>query len=124
MDPAPAIAARIEARMAEIGAGFSRSVPWRDAGVWHVARQDLSGKRVEIETTVKDAAALPWELLRDPDTDVTLRLRARAFVRAIHNAVQRPQATPERRWADTRAGGDLARRAGARMCHSAPLHGG
>jgi len=90
MDPAPAIAARIERRMAEIGADLFTKV-LGNTPVWHAARHDLSGTRIEIETTVKDATALPWELLRDPDADVPLALRARAFVRATHDAVARPK---------------------------------
>ena len=83
MEPAPAIAARIEGRMAEIGAElFTKALG--NTPVWQEARHDLSGTRVEIETTVKDATALPWELMRDPEADVPLALRARAFVRATH----------------------------------------
>ncbi|MGA2592918.1 MAG: CHAT domain-containing protein, partial [Bryobacteraceae bacterium] len=89
MDPAPAIAARIERRMAEIGTELFGKV-LGNTPVWHEVRHDLSDTRVEIETTVKDATALPWELLRDPDADVPLALRARAFVRATHDAAQRP----------------------------------
>jgi tetratricopeptide (TPR) repeat protein len=90
MDPAPAIAARIERRMAEIGVElFTKALG--NTPVWQGARHDLSATRVEIETTVKDATALPWELLRDPEADVPLALRARAFVRATHDSVQRPK---------------------------------
>src|ERR1017187_2742716 len=99
MDPAPAIAARIEGRMAEIGVELFTKV-LGNAPVWHEVRHDLSGTRVEIETTVKDATALPWELLRDPDADVPLALRARAFVRAPPGSVQRPKLTQ-------RAGGPI-----------------
>src|ERR1035438_1178830 len=62
MDPAPVIAARIERRMAEIGADLFTKV-LGNTQVWHEARHDLGGTRVEIETTVRDATALPWELL-------------------------------------------------------------
>src|ERR1035438_639143 len=92
MDPAPAIAAGIERRMAEIGADLFTKV-LGNTPVWREVRHHLSGTRVEIETTVKDAAALPWELLRDPDADVPLALRARAFVRSTHGSVQRPKLT-------------------------------
>lgn len=88
MDPAPVIAVRIERRMAEIGADLFTKV-LGNTPVWHDARHDLSGTRVEIETTVKDATTLPWELLRDPEANVPLALRARAFVRATHDAVVR-----------------------------------
>jgi hypothetical protein len=89
MDPAPAIAKRIEARMAEIGADlFNKALG--NTEVWPEVRHHLSDTHVEIETTVKDATALPWELLRDPKADVPLALRARAFVRTTHDSVQRP----------------------------------
>lgn len=93
MEPAPAIAAHIERRMAEIGAELFGKVLGQTP-VWHEVRHDLSDTRIEIATTVKDATALPWELLRDPDADVPLALRAQAFVRATHDAVQRPKLTP------------------------------
>jgi hypothetical protein len=90
MEPAPAIAARIEGRMAEIGAElFTKALG--NTPVWQEVRHNLSATRIEIETTVKDAAALPWELMRDPEADVPLALRARAFVRATHDAVQPPK---------------------------------
>ncbi|HXM45230.1 MAG TPA: CHAT domain-containing protein [Bryobacteraceae bacterium] len=90
MDPAPAIAARIERRMAEIGMElFTKALG--STSVWQEARHDLSATRVEIETTVKDATALPWELMRDPEADMPLALRARTFVRATHDSVQRPK---------------------------------
>jgi hypothetical protein len=89
MDPAPAIAARIEQRMAEIGVELFGKV-LGSTPVWHEVRHAVSATRIEIETTVKDATALPWELLRDPDADVPLALRARAFVRSTHDSVQRP----------------------------------
>jgi hypothetical protein len=89
MDPAPAIAARIERRMAEIGVDlFTKALG--NTEVWPEVRHDLSATRVEIETTVKDATALPWELLRDPNADVLLALRARAFVRSTHDSVEQP----------------------------------
>ncbi|HEY3233021.1 MAG TPA: hypothetical protein VGJ87_27565 [Roseiflexaceae bacterium] len=40
-------------------------------------------------TEVRAATAIPWELLRDPTTDVPLALRAREFVHPLTNAVQR-----------------------------------
>jgi CRISPR/Cas system-associated endoribonuclease Cas2 len=48
MDPAPAIAARIERRMAEIGLDLFTKV-LGDTLVWQEVRHDLSGTRVEIE---------------------------------------------------------------------------
>jgi hypothetical protein len=90
MDPAPAIAARIEKRMAEIGAElFTKALG--NTEVWPEARHDLSDTRIEIETTVQDATALPWELMRDPQADVPLALRARALVRSTHDSVERPK---------------------------------
>jgi tetratricopeptide (TPR) repeat protein len=93
-DPAPEIAARIEEHMAQIGtelfkALFQSSDDARD--LWAMLRTRLSDTRIEIITTVAEATAIPWELIRDPKTDVPLALRARSFVHAQPQAVQVPQ---------------------------------
>ena len=93
-DPAPKIAARVERRMAEMGtdlfkALFHANDDARD--LWASLRDRLNETRVEIVTGVREATALPWELLRDPKTDTPLALRANAFVRAVHQAAQRPR---------------------------------
>jgi tetratricopeptide (TPR) repeat protein len=85
LDPAPKIAARIEKRMAEIGvelfeAIFQSGEDGRD--LWATLRALLNETRVEIVTEVREAAAIPWELIRDPKTDTPLALRAQSFVRA------------------------------------------
>jgi tetratricopeptide (TPR) repeat protein len=90
LDPAPKIAARIEARMDQIGAELFGAV-LAGTSVWDEARHDLAETRVEVVTGVQEATAIPWELLRDPDSGVALALRARAFVRGIHDAAQRPK---------------------------------
>ncbi|HEV2854342.1 MAG TPA: CHAT domain-containing protein [Thermoanaerobaculia bacterium] len=92
-DPAPAIARRIEERMAEIGTELFRSVfqASEDArGLWAVLRDRLPDTRVEIVTGVSEANAIPWELLRDPKTDTPLALSARSFVRAQPTPARRP----------------------------------
>ena len=93
MDPAPAIAARIEARLAEIGetlfrALFQANDDARD--LWATLRAQLNDTRIEIITGVAEATAIPWELLRDPKTGVHLALRAPVFVRSHPQAAQRP----------------------------------
>jgi hypothetical protein len=93
LDPAPKIAARVEQRMAEVGielfqAVFQASDDGRD--LWATLRPRLPDARVEIVTEVREATAIPWELLRDPKTDTPLALRARAFVRAHPQAAQWP----------------------------------
>ena len=93
-DPAPKIAARIEGRMAEMGAALFRDVfqandDARD--LWATLRHQLNDTRVEISTGVEGANAMPWELIRDPKTDAPLALRARSFVRAYSQAAQRPK---------------------------------
>lgn len=90
LDPAPAIAARIEARMAGIGVELFRAV-LEKTPLWAEVHHQLSDTRIEISTGVKEATAIPWELLRDPEADVPLALRAQAFVRGTHDAVQRPK---------------------------------
>lgn len=92
-DPAPKIAARVEALIKELGvtlfrAVFQSSDDARD--LWATLRLGLSDTRVEVVTGVNEAAAVPWELLRDPTTDTPLALRARSFVRAHPQPAQRP----------------------------------
>ncbi|MBM3150188.1 MAG: CHAT domain-containing protein, partial [Chloroflexi bacterium] len=59
---------------------------------------------VEIVTGVREAAAIPWELIRDPKTDTPLALRARTFVRAQPQPAQRPQLPPLPRLSGERPG--------------------
>ncbi len=104
LDPAPTIAHRIEARLIELGtdlfkAVFRSSDDARD--LWATLRGTLNDTRIEIITSVEDATAIPWELLRDPTTAVSLALRAASFVRAQPTAAQRPQ------WRTDTSGGKI-----------------
>jgi hypothetical protein len=87
MDPAPERAARVEARLAELGVTLFKSVFTGDAfEYWVDVKSRLSETRVEVVVSdVAQAAAIPWELLRDPQAGAALALRARAFVRAHAN---------------------------------------
>lgn len=94
LDPAPTIAARIEQRMNDIGtelfkAVFHSSDDSRD--LWATLRGQLNNARVEINTEVREATAIPWELLRDPKTEAALALRSQAFVRSQPQTAQRPK---------------------------------
>src|SRR5689334_2682258 len=82
-EPNPAIAARVERRMAEIGAELFGAV-FRGGALrlWARLQDRLEETRIEIVTEVAEATTIPWELLRDPDSDIALSLRARSFVRA------------------------------------------
>jgi hypothetical protein len=93
-DPAPKVAARIEQRIVEIGTDlfqkvFHTSDDTRD--LWAELRAKLDDTHVEVITSVEGAAAIPWELIRDPRTDIPLALRAEVFVRAHPQPAQRPQ---------------------------------
>jgi tetratricopeptide (TPR) repeat protein len=93
INPAPRIAAEVEDRLAGLGVELFRAVfhasdDTRD--LWATVRDHLADTRVEVVTDVAGATAIPWELLRDPTTNVPLALRARAFVRAYQQAAQRP----------------------------------
>jgi hypothetical protein len=70
--------------------------------VWGQIQGQLPTIRVEVATEVEDATALPWELLRDPDTDMPLALQAASFVRVNHTVNQ-----PVDPATDTDAGGSL-----------------
>lgn len=83
-EPAPKIAAKIEQRMAEIGIELFEKVfrSNSDTGlIWEEVRDRLNETRVEIITGVREATAIPWELMRDPKTNIPLALAAQAFVR-------------------------------------------
>jgi tetratricopeptide (TPR) repeat protein len=93
LEPAPRIAERVEQRMAEVGTALFRAVfqSGDDArDLWATLRTALSDTRVEVVTGVREAATVPWELLRDPTTNTPLALRARSFVRAHPQPQQRP----------------------------------
>src|SRR5439155_25153944 len=83
LDPAPTIAAGVEARLAELGTRLFEAVfAGRDAqDLWATLRRNLPVTRVEIASEVAEAATLPWELLRDPKTDTAVALQAASFVR-------------------------------------------
>lgn len=88
-EPAPAIARRVEGRLAEVGmelfaAVFQKSDDARD--LWTLVRERLAETRVEIVTGVAEANSIPWELLRDPKTGSPLALTAQSFVRAQPDA--------------------------------------
>jgi hypothetical protein len=88
-DPYPARAARIETRMCEIGHALFNGLFATDSHtlrLWGKIAERLDDLRVEIVTNAEGATALPWELLRDPDTDTALALHARSFVRAAPQA--------------------------------------
>jgi tetratricopeptide (TPR) repeat protein len=92
-DPAPAIAARIEQRIAEIGRELFRHIfeSSRDAQhLWYQLQDRLDAVRIEIASDMQGAVAIPWELLRDPITNSPLALRARAFVRRHPYALRIP----------------------------------
>ena len=67
-DPAPKIAAKIEARLREIGQQlFAHIFKANDDAIklWNNISDRFEHVRVEIITEAQDAAALPWELLWD-----------------------------------------------------------
>jgi len=93
-DPAPEIAARIEQRLAEIGSAlFEKIFQANDdaRGLWASVQPRLEETRVEVIAAAVETARLPWELLRDPRSDVVLALRARSFVRTQSGAAQAPR---------------------------------
>lgn len=53
--------------------------------IWFAVREHLADLRVEIASGVAEAAAIPWELMRDPQSDSAIALRVQAFVRVQSN---------------------------------------
>lgn len=93
-DPAPKIAARVEKRIAEIGTALFATLFQTDEDardMWAVLRDRLDDTRIEIVSDVREAASVPWELLRDPKTRTPLALSANAFVRAAHRSAVAPR---------------------------------
>ncbi|MEI7733528.1 MAG: CHAT domain-containing protein [Verrucomicrobiota bacterium] len=46
---------------------------------------DLADLRIEITTGIAEAASIPWELMRDPQSDSAIALRVQSFVRVQSN---------------------------------------
>jgi tetratricopeptide (TPR) repeat protein len=90
-DPAPALAAAAEARLALTGEELFGQVFSGDAaGIWERARDRLSEVRVEVDTDPGAGPGLAWELLRDPGRDQAVALGAGAFVRTHLRAAGHP----------------------------------
>lgn len=53
--------------------------------LWFAVRQRLADLRIEIASGVAEAASIPWELMRDPQSDSAIALRAQSFVRVQSN---------------------------------------
>ena len=94
-EPAPTIAARIERRIADLGNELFKKVFESDEQsrrLWARVYEQLSDVRVEVVSSVREATAIPWELIRDPHTGTVLAHRAGAFVRTHDQPVETPQA--------------------------------
>lgn len=53
--------------------------------IWFAVREQLADLRIEITTGVAEAASIPWELMRDPQSDSAIALRVQSFVRVQSN---------------------------------------
>jgi tetratricopeptide (TPR) repeat protein len=85
-DPAPKVAQRAEARLADLGSElFARVFGAGDAAqLWYEGTSGvggLAGTRVEVDADPGDVPGLPWELLRQPSTGAAAVLGAGEFVR-------------------------------------------
>lgn len=93
LDPAPKFAARIKGHIREIGHELFRSV-LGGTDVWAAAKSRLGDTRIEVESGAGDGM-VPWELLRDPDSEIPLALHVPSFVRAHSQAALRPKPAPQ-----------------------------
>jgi tetratricopeptide (TPR) repeat protein len=82
-EPAPAVAARCASRLRELGeelftALFGGTAEAR--ALWGaLSRRGLDAIQVEIDVDLDDMVPVPFELLRDPDSDTVLALAAQSF---------------------------------------------
>ena len=53
--------------------------------IWFAVREQLADLRVEITTGIAEGASIPWELMRDPQSDSAIALRVNSFVRVQSN---------------------------------------
>lgn len=53
--------------------------------IWFAVREQLADLRVEITTGIAEAASIPWELMRDPQSNSPIALRVKSFVRVQSN---------------------------------------
>ncbi len=92
--PHPERAARVEHLMHDLGVRLFRHLFQQEGHqrIWAKVYEHLPTMRIEVMSTPQEAAALPWELLRDPFTDTPVALSAAAFVRGHAEAVR--QARP------------------------------
>jgi tetratricopeptide (TPR) repeat protein len=84
-DPAPQIAKGIEAFMARCGEELFRKIFEGSSAairLWSNLEPHLSTTRIEIATGIAEATAIPWELIRNPESRNYLALSAAAFVRS------------------------------------------
>ena len=57
------------------------AVDMNTQAIWFAIRNRLADLRIQITTSVAGAAAIPWELMRDPKSDSAIALRVKSFVR-------------------------------------------
>jgi hypothetical protein len=53
--------------------------------IWFAIRNQLADLRIEIQAGIAEAAAIPWELMRDPQSDSALAVRVNSMVRVQLN---------------------------------------
>ena len=52
--------------------------------IWFAIREQLADLRIEITTGIAEAASIPWELMRDPESGSAIALRVPALRRPRH----------------------------------------
>jgi hypothetical protein len=80
VDPAPQIAARVEGRLAELGRSLFTALFQANRetiGLWEAVAGWLADTNLAVASGAEGAAAIPWELLRDPATDTVLALQTK-----------------------------------------------
>ena len=82
-NPAPNLAESVERSIADIGARLFKSLFQSEEGVhtlWTALVAHIDNTRVEITATAPEVVNIPWEIIRDPQTELVLGLHTQALV--------------------------------------------
>lgn len=92
IDPAPAIAKRIENRISQIGTELFNAVLLSNEEarlIWDEVEPNLLDTRIEIVTAIEESTNIPWELMHHPMIDEPVAIHTKSFVRSLPKTAKR-----------------------------------